>query len=254
MTNDKISAAEQSILPVQENIAAPAVQETFIDEQLQADYWKEQDKTEKERIRSWKMKQAKIQSPITYVDQVIDLPDGKKEVKIEVQLKRNSRLSSNEQLELANAAKTAITGSASSDYNSLFMNQTLNAMVTPESITYIGRINAMEEILLSMNPADEFEAMLCRKIFLLDNHAVDILTKAKNSKHPETAVKYYTTANKLMARHEQALEALNRHRRKGEQKVTVTHNHVTVNDGGKAVVGPVNTNTRGAEDSINNEG
>jgi hypothetical protein len=41
-------------------------------------------------------------------------------------------------------------------------------------------------------------------------------------------------ATKLMRLHNETLEALNRHRRKGEQKVVVQH--VNVNNGGQAVV------------------
>ena len=43
------------------------------------------------------------------------------------------------------------------------------------------------------------------------------------------------------------MEALKRYRTGGEQKVTVQHQHVTVNEGGQAVVGTVNTRGRGDE-------
>ena len=42
------------------------------------------------------------------------------------------------------------------------------------------------------------------------------------------------------------MEALKRYRTTGEQKVTVQH--VTVNDGGQAVVGTVTTGGRGGEE------
>jgi hypothetical protein len=44
-------------------------------------------------------------------------------------------------------------------------------------------------------------------------------------------------ANKLSRTHATLLEALNRHRGKGQQKVTVEHVHV--HDGGQAIVGNV---------------
>jgi hypothetical protein len=46
-----------------------------------------------------------------------------------------------------------------------------------------------------------------------------------------------THANKLSRTHAALLEALNRHRGKGQQRVTVEH--VTVNEGGQAIVGNV---------------
>ena len=46
-------------------------------------------------------------------------------------------------------------------------------------------------------------------------------------------------ANKLSRTHVTLLEALNRHRGKGQQKVTVEHVHVHVHDGGQAIVGNV---------------
>ena len=46
-------------------------------------------------------------------------------------------------------------------------------------------------------------------------------------------------ANKLSRTHTTLLEALNRHRGKGQQKVTVEHVHVHVHDGGQAIVGNV---------------
>ena len=41
-------------------------------------------------------------------------------------------------------------------------------------------------------------------------------------------------ATKLMRLHNETLEALNRYRRKGEQRITIQH--VQVNDGGQAIV------------------
>jgi hypothetical protein len=49
-------------------------------------------------------------------------------------------------------------------------------------------------------------------------------------------------ATKLMRLYNETLDCLNRHRRKGEQKVTVQH--VNVNNGGQAVIGDVNTRGR----------
>ena len=44
-------------------------------------------------------------------------------------------------------------------------------------------------------------------------------------------------ANKLVRSYTMQMEALNRHRGKGQQKVTVKHVHV--NEGGQAIVGTV---------------
>ena len=53
--------------------------------------------------------------------------------------------------------------------------------------------------------------------------------------------------NKLARTFATQMEALKRYRSTGEQKVTVQH--VTVNDGGQAVVGTVTTGGRGGEEN-----
>ena len=53
------------------------------------------------------------------------------------------------------------------------------------------------------------------------------------------------TFNKLTRTFATQVEALKRHRTGGEQKVTVEH--VTVNEGGQAIVGNVNTSKRGGQ-------
>lgn len=91
-------------------------------------------------------------------------------------------------------------------------------------------------MLLSMNPVDTYEAMLCRRLLVLDSQYMDYLCKTTGDLSIEIKEKYINSASKLMTRYDQTLETLLRYHRKGEQKVTVTYNHVTVNDGGKAVV------------------
>jgi hypothetical protein len=54
-------------------------------------------------------------------------------------------------------------------------------------------------------------------------------------------------ANKLARTYAVLLDALNRHRGKGQQKVTVEHVHV--NAGGQAIVGPVTPGHRGTKNS-----
>lgn len=44
---------------------------------------------------------------------------------------------------------------------------------------------------------------------------------------------------KLIRLYNETLEALMKYRRRGEQKVVVTHQHVQINDNGQAIVGSV---------------
>ncbi|MCH9049182.1 MAG: hypothetical protein IH836_09675 [Proteobacteria bacterium] len=56
--------------------------------------------------------------------------------------------------------------------------------------------------------------------------------------HPEAIYRYAKLANQFSRTFTAQLDALNKHRGKGQQKVTVEHVHV--NQGGKAIVGNIN--------------
>lgn len=95
------------------------------------------------------------------------------------------------------------------------------------------------DALIAMKPADIHEGMLCSRLWALHNQAMHYMAMAiaaTTDAHPNSAEMYTNRATKLMRLHNETLETLNKYRRKGEQRVTVLHQNVQVNNGGQAVV------------------
>jgi hypothetical protein len=95
-----------------------------------------------------------------------------------------------------------------------------------------------------VEPKDEVEAMLAAQMAAVHNAT---MASARRLKVAETSQQRDTSGrafNKLARTFVAQVEALKRYRTGGEQKVTVEH--VTVNDGGQAIVGNVTPGGRGA--------
>jgi hypothetical protein len=119
--------------------------------------------------------------------------------------------------------------------------------------TYACSLEAKEEkdfpniILQSLNdlqPKDSIEARLIAQIAVLATHALSSLRKASQSGSLEHVEPYANTAVKLFRLQNETIETLNRYRRGGEQKVTVTHavvaGHTVVNNFNGVGVPPKN--------------
>lgn len=98
--------------------------------------------------------------------------------------------------------------------------------------------NGLLALIHALEPRDAAETMLCCQMALTHAQTMDCHRRARmpgqtfegrdiNLRHAERFTRIYA----------QQLDALNKHRGKGQQKVTVEH--VTVNEGGQAVVGSV---------------
>lgn len=94
------------------------------------------------------------------------------------------------------------------------------------------------ELYESLDPADGAEGMLATQMVGTHFAALECLRRANVPEQTfagrDMALKH---AQKLMALYTQQLAALNKHRGKGQQKVTVEHVHVEA--GGQAIVGNV---------------
>lgn len=105
------------------------------------------------------------------------------------------------------------------------------------------RIVRALELYESLEPADGAEGMLAAQMVGAHDAALECLKRAALSNQTfagrDMALKH---ANKLMTLYTQQLAALNKHRGKGQQKVTVEH--VNVAAGGQAIVGNVETGRR----------
>ena len=94
---------------------------------------------------------------------------------------------------------------------------------------------ATQDALVAMKPNDIFEGMLCGRLWALHNQAMNYMSRAAQPDATTATIDLnINRATKLMRVHTETLDALNKHRRKGEQRVTVQH--VNVSNGGQAIV------------------
>ncbi len=136
----------------------------------------------------------------------------------------------------------ALGGSRSDHWNDTLGNQALRTLWTAYSDERIKnrQINATVAALASIAPRDELEAMLAAQILGAHNAAMECYRRAMIKEQTlEGHREALSQANKLSRTYTLLLDALNRHRGKGQQKVTVEHVHV--HSGGQAIVGTVET-------------
>jgi hypothetical protein len=135
-----------------------------------------------------------------------------------------------------------IGGSQSDHWNNVLINQTCNALGLKPSDkeNCEQRCSAAVTALVGIGPKDEMEGMLAAQLLAAHNAAMECYRRAMGSEVScEVRQENLTQANKLSRTHAVLLDALNRHRGKAQQKVTVEHVHV--HSGGQAVVGTVAT-------------
>lgn len=103
--------------------------------------------------------------------------------------------------------------------------------------THLRAVRALEHF-NSLEPGDGAEGMLARQMVGTHFAALECLRRAalpnQTFEGRDMALKH---AQKLMALYAKQLETLNKHRGKGQQKVTVEH--IRVEQGGQAIVGNV---------------
>lgn len=94
-----------------------------------------------------------------------------------------------------------------------------------------------------IKPKDTIEAMLAAQMLAIHNAAMKNLTRAngllssRSYKEIELGAKAFNVANKLARTYATQVEALQRYRGKGQQKMVIEH--VNVNSGGQAIIGNV---------------
>ena len=97
-----------------------------------------------------------------------------------------------------------------------------------------------------IKPKDTIEAMLAAQMLAMHNATMKNLTRAngllssRSYKEIELGSKAFNVANKLVRTYTMQMEALQRYRGKGQQKMVIEH--VNVNSGGQAIIGNVETN------------
>jgi len=136
----------------------------------------------------------------------------------------------------------AIGGSMSDDWNNILANQTIQTLWLKNSTAEDARRqrHAAVDALIGIAPRDEFEGMIAAQLVACHNASMECYRRAMIGEQSfEGRRENLSQANKLSRSYAVLLEALNRHRGKGQQKVTVEHIHVHA--GGQAVVGVVET-------------
>jgi hypothetical protein len=125
----------------------------------------------------------------------------------------------------------------------LKLNEILNLLWLPEGISEADRnakLVKAADLFESIKPEDGVEAMLATQMVGTHSAAMECLRRAMIPTQPfEGRNASLAHAQRLMSLYTTQLAALDKHRGKGQQKVTVEHVHVAA--GGQAIVGNVDT-------------
>jgi hypothetical protein len=95
-------------------------------------------------------------------------------------------------------------------------------------------------------PKDQIEGMLATQMIAIHHAALADFAIAARSETIDIRTAALSSANKLTRTYTAQMEALNRYRGKGQQKMTVEHVHV--NSGGQAIIGNVTKNNSSKKD------
>lgn len=139
-------------------------------------------------------------------------------------------------------------GSQSDHWNGVLVRQALQTLwIKGSDAEERGRqLVATVAALAGIGPKDELESMMAAQLIAAHNAAMECYRRAMIGDQTfEGRSENLNQANKLSRTFAALTDALNRHRGKGQQKVTVEHVHV--HSGGQAVVGVIETPGGGGE-------
>ncbi len=98
-------------------------------------------------------------------------------------------------------------------------------------------MNSVIAAMHGINPRDEIEAMLASQMVATHSAAIRLMQQLRVADTIQQQDSAGNMATKLMRLYTAQLEALNRYRGKGQQKMTVEHVHIGA--GGQAIIGNV---------------
>lgn len=101
-------------------------------------------------------------------------------------------------------------------------------------------LNCVMALHRGLQPQDEVEALLCCQMAAVHVIAMESADQIRRVEYVQQYDMRLNALTKLTRTFAAQVEALKRHRSKGQQSVTVEHRHVHVNDGGQAIIGDVN--------------
>ena len=101
-------------------------------------------------------------------------------------------------------------------------------------------MNASLAMIHGLQPRDELEGMIVTQMVSIHNMALEMAKRTMLNEQTPDGVNYgVNRVTKLMRTFTAQMEALQKHRTKGQQTIQVQH--VQVNEGGQAIVGNVKT-------------
>ena len=132
----------------------------------------------------------------------------------------------------------ATTGSTDENLALVLMNQVSRTLSRPAGVSEAQVMKAALAAMKGLAPRDELEGMLAAQMVATHTAAMECLRRAMiDGQTREGRDQNLKHAAKLLGVYARQMEALDKHRGKGQQKITVEH--VTVNAGGQAIVGNV---------------
>lgn len=135
------------------------------------------------------------------------------------------------------AAFAESLGTTDTDLAGVLLNQAQQTLFYQQK-TNVDKSNVVLAVLYGIKPKDELEGMLAVQMVGVHNLAMECMRRAMLENQTEYGVDTNVSrATKLLRTFTAQIEALNRYRGHGQQKVVVEHVHV--NEGGQAIVGTV---------------
>jgi hypothetical protein len=134
----------------------------------------------------------------------------------------------------------AATGSTNDDYATTAIANNLKGLSFDRDSDQgaAQAITMFSNTLLEMAPRDVTDGILCRRILTIESQINEFQARAICSTHMDAKNQYVNWTTKLSRLLNETIEARTKYLRQGEQKVTVTHQHVNV-VGGQTVIGNV---------------
>ena len=133
-----------------------------------------------------------------------------------------------------------VSGSRDKEYLYVLANQLIQTLwlANSDKETASKKKYAAITAMMGIAPRDEVEGMLAAQMVSIHNASMECLRRAMIGEQTfEGRESNLSQANKLSRTYTMQMEALNRYRGKGQQKMTVEHVHVHA--GGQAIVGNV---------------
>lgn len=145
-----------------------------------------------------------------------------------------------EAIRITTTSLQSISGSDNKDFTDILVAQVAASLWVEQSDSeqrarqLKAAITAME----GMKPRDELEGMLIAQLIAIHNAAMECCRRAMlGNQTPQGRQENLSQVNKLSRTCAALTDALERHRGKGQQRITVEH--VNVHAGGQAIVGAV---------------